>query len=70
MATFVAGNRKGWSPDQVLVDVSGTMVSNSSICQMWSVSPAAMAGERLVQRRLAASSGLSILKVFSARPKS
>jgi hypothetical protein len=40
----------GWSPGQVLVDGSGNAVSSSSISQMCSVSPAAIAGERLTQR--------------------
>lgn len=67
---FLLVLRYWWSPGQVLVDGSGNAVSISSISQMCSVSPAAIAGERLIQRRLLpASSKLSIRKVFSARPK-
>jgi hypothetical protein len=52
----------------VLVDESGNAVSISSIFQMYSLSPVAIAAERLTSVGQA-SSELSILKVFSARPK-
>ena len=45
----------------MLVDGSGNTLSNASTSQIWSVSPAAIAGERPIQRRALASATLNAL---------